>query len=302
MRNLNIIIDGMKGIVLAGGSGTRLYPITKGVSKQLLPVFDKPMIYYPVSVLMLSGIRDILIISTPFDLPGFKRLLGDGSDYGVHFSYAEQPSPDGLAQAFTIGADFVGDDAVCLVLGDNIFHGSGFTSMLKEAVRAAEEDAMATVFGYWVSDPQRYGVAEFDEEGRCLSIEEKPAEPKSNYAVVGLYFYPNKVVDVARTIRPSARGEYEITTVNQRFLSDGELLVQTLGRGFAWLDTGTHDSLSEASTYIEVLEKRQGLKIACLEGIAYEKGWISADKLRELAQPMIKNQYGQYLMKMAEER
>ena len=301
MRNLNIIIDGMKGIVLAGGSGTRLYPITKGVSKQLLPVFDKPMIYYPVSVLMLSGIRDILIISTPFDLPGFKRLLGDGSDYGVHFSYAEQPSPDGLAQAFTIGADFVGDDAVCLVLGDNIFHGSGFTSMLKEAVRAAEEDAMATVFGYWVSDPQRYGVAEFDEEGRCLSIEEKPAEPKSNYAVVGLYFYPNKVVDVARTIRPSARGEYEITTVNQRFLSDGELLVQTLGRGFAWLDTGTHDSLSEASTYIEVLEKRQGLKIACLEGIAYEKGWISADKLRELAQPMIKNQYGQYLMKMAEE-
>ena len=291
----------MKGIVLAGGSGTRLYPITKGVSKQLLPVFDKPMIYYPVSVLMLSGIRDILIISTPFDLPGFKRLLGDGSDYGVHFSYAEQPSPDGLAQAFTIGADFVGDDAVCLVLGDNIFHGSGFTSMLKEAVRAAEEDAMATVFGYWVSDPQRYGVAEFDEEGRCLSIEEKPAEPKSNYAVVGLYFYPNKVVDVARTIRPSARGEYEITTVNQRFLSDGELLVQTLGRGFAWLDTGTHDSLSEASTYIEVLEKRQGLKIACLEGIAYEKGWISADKLRELAQPMIKNQYGQYLMKMAEE-
>ena len=302
MRNLNIIIDGMKGIVLAGGSGTRLYPITKGVSKQLLPVFDKPMIYYPVSVLMLAGIRDILIISTPFDLPGFKRLLGDGSDYGVHFSYAEQPSPDGLAQAFTIGADFVGDDAVCLVLGDNIFHGSGFTSMLKEAVRAAEEDAMATVFGYWVSDPQRYGVAEFDEEGRCLSFEEKPAEPKSNYAVVGLYFYPNKVVDVARTIRPSARGEYEITTVNQRFLSDGELLVQTLGRGFAWLDTGTHDSLSEASTYIEVLEKRQGLKIACLEGIAYEKGWISADKLRELAQPMIKNQYGQYLMKMAEER
>ena len=301
MRNLNIIIDGMKGIVLAGGSGTRLYPITKGVSKQLLPVFDKPMIYYPVSVLMLAGIRDILIISTPFDLPGFKRLLGDGSDYGVHFSYAEQPSPDGLAQAFTIGADFVGDDAVCLVLGDNIFHDSGFTSMLKEAVRAAEEDAMATVFGYWVSDPQRYGVAEFDEEGRCLSIEEKPAEPKSNYAVVGLYFYPNKVVDVARTIRPSARGEYEITTVNQRFLSDGELLVQTLGRGFAWLDTGTHDSLSEASTYIEVLEKRQGLKIACLEGIAYEKGWISADKLRELAQPMIKNQYGQYLMKMAEE-
>ena len=301
MRNLNIIIDGMKGIVLAGGSGTRLYPITKGVSKQLLPVFDKPMIYYPVSVLMLAGIRDILIISTPFDLPGFKRLLGDGSDYGVHFSYAEQPSPDGLAQAFTIGADFVGDDAVCLVLGDNIFHGSGFTSMLKEAVRAAEEDAMATVFGYWVSDPQRYGVAEFDEEGRCLSIEEKPAEPKSNYAVVGLYFYPNKVVDVARTIRPSARGEYEITTVNQRFLSDGELLVQTLGRGFAWLDTGTHDSLSEASTYIEVLEKRQGLKIACLEGIAFEKGWISADKLRELAQPMIKNQYGQYLMKMAEE-
>ena len=291
----------MKGIVLAGGSGTRLYPITKGVSKQLLPVFDKPMIYYPVSVLMLAGIRDILIISTPFDLPGFKRLLGDGSDYGVHFSYAEQPSPDGLAQAFTIGADFVGDDAVCLVLGDNIFHGSGFTSMLKEAVRAAEEDAMATVFGYWVSDPQRYGVAEFDEEGRCLSIEEKPAEPKSNYAVVGLYFYPNKVVDVARTIRPSARGEYEITTVNQRFLSDGELLVQTLGRGFAWLDTGTHDSLSEASTYIDVLEKRQGLKIACLEGIAYRRGWISRERMTELARPMLKNQYGQYLLKVIDE-
>lgn len=288
----------MKGIVLAGGSGTRLYPITKGVSKQLLPVFDKPMIYYPVSVLMLAGIRDILVISTPYDLPGFKRLLGDGSDFGVDFEYAEQPSPDGLAQAFTIGADFIGDDSVCLVLGDNIFQGAGFTPMLKNAVRQAEENSMATVFGYWVSDPQRYGVAEFDNEGKCVSIEEKPAEPKSNYAITGLYFYPNKVVEVARTIRPSARGEYEITTVNQRFLDDGELLVQTLGRGFAWLDTGTHDSLSEASTYIEVLEKRQGLKIACLEGIAYENGWITKDKIRELAVPMLKNQYGQYLMQL----
>ncbi|MGM9737618.1 MAG: glucose-1-phosphate thymidylyltransferase RfbA [Candidatus Cryptobacteroides sp.] len=288
----------MKGIVLAGGSGTRLYPITKGVSKQLLPVFDKPMIYYPVSVLMLAGIRDILIISTPYDLPGFKRLLGDGSDFGVNFQYAEQPSPDGLAQAFTIGADFIGDDSVCLVLGDNIFQGAGFTPMLKNAVREAEENSRATVFGYWVSDPQRYGVAEFDSEGKCVSIEEKPAEPKSNYAITGLYFYPNKVVEVARSIRPSARGEYEITTVNQRFLDDGELLVQTLGRGFAWLDTGTHDSLSEASTYIEVLEKRQGLKIACLEGIAYENGWITKDKVRELAAPMLKNQYGQYLMQL----
>lgn len=288
----------MKGIVLAGGSGTRLYPITKGVSKQLLPVFDKPMIYYPVSVLMLAGIRDILVISTPYDLPGFKRLLGDGSDFGVDFEYAEQPSPDGLAQAFTIGADFIGDDSVCLVLGDNIFQGAGFTPMLKNAVRQAEENSMATVFGYWVSDPQRYGVAEFDNEGKCVSIEEKPAEPKSNYAITGLYFYPNKVVEVARSIRPSARGEYEITTVNQRFLDDGELLVQTLGRGFAWLDTGTHDSLSEASTYIEVLEKRQGLKIACLEGIAYENGWITKDKVREIAVPMLKNQYGQYLMQL----
>ena len=291
----------MKGIVLAGGSGTRLYPITKGVSKQLLPIFDKPMIYYPISVLMLAGIRDILIISTPYDLPGFKRLLGDGSDYGVKFTYAEQPSPDGLAQAFTIGEEFIGDDCACLVLGDNIFHGAGFVPMLKEAVRAAEEDSKATVFGYWVSDPERYGVAEFDQNGKCLSIEEKPAQPKSNYAVVGLYFYPNKVVNVAKTIKPSARGEYEITTVNQRFLEDGELMVQTLGRGFAWLDTGTHDSLSEASTYIEVLEKRQGLKIACLEGIAYSKGWIDADRMRELAKPMIKNQYGQYLMKLADD-
>ena len=291
----------MKGIVLAGGSGTCLYPITKGVSKQLLPIFDKPMIYYPISVLMLAGIRDILIISTPYDLPGFKRLLGDGSDYGVKFTYAEQPSPDGLAQAFTIGEEFIGDDCACLVLGDNIFHGAGFVPMLKEAVRAAEEDSKATVFGYWVSDPERYGVAEFDQNGKCLSIEEKPAKPKSNYAVVGLYFYPNKVVNVAKTIKPSARGEYEITTVNQRFLEDGELMVQTLGRGFAWLDTGTHDSLSEASTYIEVLEKRQGLKIACLEGIAYSKGWIDADRMRELAKPMIKNQYGQYLMKLADD-
>ncbi len=288
----------MKGIVLAGGSGTRLYPITKGISKQLMPIYDKPMVYYPISVLMLAGIRDILIISTPHDLPGFKRLLGDGSDYGVHFEYAEQPSPDGLAQAFTIGEEFIGDDSACLVLGDNIFHGAGFTDMLKEAVRTAEEEQKATVFGYWVNDPQRYGVAEFDKDGNCLSIEEKPAVPKSNYAVVGLYFYPNKVVDVAKNIEPSARGEYEITTVNQRFLADGELKVQTLGRGFAWLDTGTHDSLSEASTYIEVLEKRQGLKVACLEGIAYRKGWISEERLIELAQPMLKNQYGQYLIKL----
>jgi glucose-1-phosphate thymidylyltransferase len=291
----------MKGIVLAGGSGTRLYPITKGISKQLMPIYDKPMVYYPISVLMLAGIKEILIISTPHDLPGFKRLLGDGSDYGVRFEYAEQPSPDGLAQAFTIGADFIGNDSVCLVLGDNIFHGAGFTKMLKEAVRTADEDDKATVFGYWVHDPERYGVAEFDNAGNCLSIEEKPAEPKSNYAVVGLYFYPNKVVDIAKNIKPSARGEYEITTVNQEFLSEGKLKVQTLGRGFAWLDTGTHDSLSEASTYIEVLEKRQGLKIACLEGIAYRKGWITADKLRELAQPMIKNQYGQYLLHVIEE-
>ncbi len=291
----------MKGIVLAGGSGTRLYPITKGISKQLMPIYDKPMIYYPISVLMLAGIREILIISTPFDLPGFKRLLGDGSDYGVHFEYAEQPSPDGLAQAFTIGKDFIGDDCACLVLGDNIFQGMGFTKMLREAVRTAEEEHKATVFGYWVNDPERYGVAEFDKEGNCLSIEEKPAEPKSNYAVVGLYFYPNKVVDVASKIQPSARGEYEITTVNQWFLRDKELKVQTLGRGFAWLDTGTHDSLSEASTYIEVLEKRQGLKVACLEGIAYRKGWIDEAKMRELAQPMLKNQYGQYLLKVIDE-
>ena len=291
----------MKGIVLAGGSGTRLYPITKGISKQLIPIFDKPMIYYPISVLMLAGIREILIISTPFDLPGFKRLLGDGSDFGVKFEYAEQPSPDGLAQAFTIGADFIGDDAACLVLGDNIFQGAGLTNMLIEAVRTAEEDKKATVFGYWVSDPERYGVAEFDADGNCLSIEEKPEHPKSNYAVVGLYFYPNKVVDVAKTIKPSARGEYEITTVNQRFLEDGELKVQTLGRGFAWLDTGTHDSLSEASTYIEVLEKRQGLKVACLEGIAFRKGWITADKMRELSKSMLKNQYGQYLLQVVEE-
>ncbi len=291
----------MKGIVLAGGSGTRLYPITKGISKQLMPIYDKPMIYYPISVLMLAGIKEILIISTPFDLPGFKRLLGDGSDYGVHFEYAEQPSPDGLAQAFTIGADFIGSDSACLVLGDNIFHGPGFTKMLKEAVRTAEEEKKATVFGYWVNDPERYGVAEFDKDGNCLSIEEKPAEPKSNYAVVGLYFYPNKVVEVAKNIKPSARGEYEITTVNQQFLEDGELKVQTLGRGFAWLDTGTHDSLSEASTYIEVLEKRQGLKVACLEGIAYRKGWIDEDKMRELAKPMLKNQYGQYLLKVIDE-
>ena len=279
----------MKGIVLAGGSGTRLYPITKGISKQLMPIYDKPMVYYPISVLMLAGIRDILIISTPYDLPGFKRLLGDGSDYGVHFTYAEQPSPDGLTQAFTIGKEFIDDDSVCLVLGDNIFHGAGFMPKLKEAVRAAEEEKKATVFGYWVNDPERYGVAEFDKEGICLSIEEKPQQPKSNYAVVGLYFYPNKVVDVASSIKPSARGEYEITTVNQWFLRDGELKVQTLGRGFAWLDTGTHDSLSEASTYIEVLEKRQGLKVACLEGIAYRQGWINEVRMRELAKPMLKN-------------
>lgn len=286
---------------MAGGSGTRLYPITKGVSKQMLPVFDKPMIYYPVSVLMLAGIREILIISTPYDLPGFKRLLGDGSEFGVKFEYAEQPSPDGLAQAFIIGEKFIGNDSACLVLGDNIFHGAGFSGMLKEAVRTAEEEKKATVFGYWVNDPERYGVAEFDKEGNCLSIEEKPAKPKSNYAVVGLYFYPNKVVDVAKNIKPSARGELEITTVNQRFLEDGELKVQTLGRGFAWLDTGTHDSLSEASTYIEVLEKRTGLKIACLEGIAYRKGWISEEQMRKNAEPMLKNQYGQYLLKVIEE-
>lgn len=292
----------MKGIVLAGGSGTRLYPITKGVSKQMLPIFDKPMIYYPISVLMIAGIREILIISTPYDLPGFRRLLGDGSDFGVRFEYAEQPSPDGLAQAFIIGKDFIGDDAACLILGDNIFHGAGFTAMLREAVRQAEEEKKATVFGYWVNDPERYGVAEFDSEGKCLSIEEKPAHPKSNYAVVGLYFYPNKVVHVAQEIKPSARGELEITTVNQRFLEDGELRVQTLGQGFAWLDTGTHDSLSEASTFIEVIEKRQGLKIACLEGIAYNRGWIDEAKMRELAQPMLKNQYGQYLLKIIEEK
>ena len=291
----------MKGIVLAGGSGTRLYPITKGVSKQLLPIYDKPMVYYPISALMLAGIRDILIISTPYDLPGFKRLLGDGSDYGVRFEYAEQPSPDGLAQAFIIGEKFIGNDCSCLVLGDNIFHGAGFSKLLRESVRTAEDDGKATVFGYWVNDPERYGVAEFDKEGNCMSIEEKPKDPKSNYAVVGLYFYPNKVVDVARRIKPSARGELEITTVNQEFLKDGDLKVQTLGRGFAWLDTGTHDSLSEATNYIETIEKRQGLKVACLEGIALRKGWISVEKMRELAKPMLKNQYGQYLLKMADE-
>lgn len=291
----------MKGIVLAGGSGTRLYPITKGVSKQLLPIYDKPMIYYPISVLMLADIRDILVISTPVDLHGFKRLLGDGSDYGVHFEYAEQPSPDGLAQAFIIGEKFIGDDSVCLVLGDNIFYGQSFTRMLQDAVRTADEDKKATVFGYWVADPERYGVAEFDKDGNCMSIEEKPEKPKSNYAVVGLYFYPNRVVDIAKNIKPSARRELEITTVNQAFLNDRELKVQTLGRGFAWLDTGTHDSLSEASTFVEVIEKRQGLKVACLEGIALRKGWITADKMRDLAQPMLKNQYGQYLLKVINE-
>lgn len=291
----------MKGIVLAGGSGTRLYPITKGISKQLIPIFDKPMVYYPVSVLMLAGIREILIISTPQDLPGFRRLLGDGSDYGVSFSYAEQPSPDGLAQAFLIGEEFIGNNSVCLVLGDNIFHGSGWRHMLREAVAKAEQEQKATVFGYRVNDPERYGVVEFDAEGNCISIEEKPEHPKSNYAVVGLYFYPNKVVDVAKTIKPSKRGELEITTVNQRFLEDGELTVQTLGRGFAWLDTGTHDSLSEASNFIEVIEKRTGLKVGCLEGIALKQGWITPEKIREIAQPMIKNQYGQYLLKLAEE-
>ena len=292
----------MKGLVLAGGSGSRLYPITKGVSKQLLPIYDKPMVYYPLSALLLAGIRDIMVISTPDDLPGFRRLLGDGSDYGVRITYAEQPSPDGLAQAFLIGSDFIGNDSVCLVLGDNIFHGSGFTGLLREAVRTAEEDGKATVFGYRVEEPQRYGVAEFDAVGNCLSIEEKPAHPKSNYAVVGLYFYPNKVVDVAKGIKPSARGELEITSVNQSFLQSGELKVQTLQRGFAWLDTGTHDSLAEASIFVEVIEKRQGLKIACLEGIAYRNGWITADKLRALAEPMLRNQYGQYLLKLLDEK
>ncbi len=291
----------MKGIVLAGGSGTRLYPITKGVSKQLLPIYDKPMVYYPISALMLYGIRDILIISTPYDLSGFKRLLGDGSDYGVHFEYAEQLSPDGLAQAFIIGEKFIGDDSACLVLGDNFFYGSGFTGLLRKAVKDAEENNKATVFGYWVSDPERYGVAEFDKQGNCLSIEEKPKDPKSNYAVVGLYFYPNKVVEVAKNIKPSSRGELEITTVNQEFLNDGELKVQVFGRGFAWLDTGTHDSLAEASTFVEVIEKRQGLKVACLEGIAYRNGWISEERMREIAQPMLKNQYGQYLLKVIDE-
>ncbi len=291
----------MKGIVLAGGSGTRLYPITKGVSKQMLPIYDKPMVYYPISTLMKAGIRDILIISTPTDLPGFKRLLGDGSDYGVKFSYAEQPSPDGLAQAFIIGKEFIGDDSVCLVLGDNIFQGAGFSQILREAVTTAEKDNKATVFGYWVDDPERYGVAEFDREGNCISIEEKPAHPKSNYAVVGLYFYPNKVVSVAENIKPSARGELEITTVNQEFLKDNELMVKTLPLGFAWLDTGTHDSLAEASIYVEVLEKRQGIKIGCLESIAYHQGWISRERLIDLAKPMLKNQYGQYLMKVADD-
>ena len=291
----------MKGIVLAGGSGTRLYPITKGVSKQLLPIYDKPMIYYPISVLMLAGIKDILIISTPQDLPMFKRLLGNGVDYGVNFEYAEQPSPDGLAQAFIIGEKFIGNDCACLVLGDNIFYGSYFTSKLKVAVKEAEQGGKATVFGYWVNDPERYGVAEFDKQGNCISIEEKPKKPKSNYAVVGLYFYPNKVVDIANRIEPSARGELEITTVNQEFLKDGKLKIQLLGRGFAWLDTGTHNSLSEASTFVEVIEKRQGLKIACLEGIAYRAGWITEEKMRSLAQPMIKNEYGQYLLKVIDE-
>ena len=291
----------MKGIVLAGGSGTRLYPITKGISKQLIPIFDKPMIYYPISVLMLAGIREILIISTPADLPNFKRLLGDGSDFGVAFSYAEQPSPDGLAQAFIIGESFIGSDSVCLVLGDNIFHGAGLSALLRQAVNDVEQDGKATVFGYWVNDPERYGVAEFDSKGNCLSIEEKPARPKSNYAVVGLYFYPNKVVETAKSIKPSARGELEITTVNQSFLDEGNLKVRTFGRGFAWLDTGTHDSLSEASTFVEVIEKRQGLKIACLEGIAYRKGWIDKERLTALAKPMTKNQYGQYLLKVISE-
>lgn len=301
MRLQTIEYDVMKGIVLAGGSGTRLYPITKGVSKQLIPIFDKPMVYYPISVLMQAGIREILIISTPSDLPAFRRLLGDGSDFGVEFSYAEQPSPDGLAQAFIIGEEFIGDDCACLVLGDNIFHGSGFGEMLVEAVKAAEEEGKATVFGYRVSDPQRYGVAEFDADGNCLSIEEKPEHPKSNYAVTGLYFYPNSVVEIVKSIRPSARGELEITTVNQRFLEEGKLKVQTLGQGFAWLDTGTHDSLAEASIYIEAIEKRQGVKVACLEALAFGKGWIDAEKMRELAAPMLKNQYGQYLMKVVEE-
>lgn len=291
----------MKGVILAGGSGTRLYPVTKGVSKQLLPVYDKPMVYYPISVLMLAGIRDILLISTPQDLPAFRRLLGDGSDYGVHFEYAEQPSPDGLAQAFIIGEEFIGDDSVCLVLGDNIFQGAGLKELLEGAVRTADEEQKATVFGYWVDDPERYGVAEFDSDGNCLSIEEKPAQPKSNYAVVGLYFYPNRVVDIARHVRPSARGELEITSVNQEFLRSGDLKVQTMERGFAWLDTGTHDSLADASIFVEVIEKRQGLKIACLEGIAYRQGWISEEKMREVAQPMLKNQYGQYLLKVIEE-